>query len=188
LLIRSDVFPEDRRTCRLLPSPVVAEIQFKAFLRANKLRSRLVNIPCSSRTERFYIIIMHQSQPSVHGQPARHKPVQVWQLRDKETKMQVMRLEGSHQVPLHSNHQIILCYVRTLHSMTEMLCRPNFLTRFSPVIFSCFATRWLWLLNQADSKRCCGSRLATCSSNKLKSGYETVLTAACARQGCSATE
>jgi hypothetical protein len=56
---------------------------------------------------------------------------------------------------------------RTLHSMNEMLCRPNFLTCFSPVIFSCFATRWLWLLNQADSKRCCGSRLATCSSNTL---------------------
>jgi hypothetical protein len=41
---------------------------------------------------------------------------------------------------------------RTLHSMSEMLCRPNFLTCFSPVIFSCFATRWLWLLNQADTK------------------------------------
>jgi hypothetical protein len=41
---------------------------------------------------------------------------------------------------------------RTLHSMSELLCRPNFLTCFSPVIFSCFATSWLWLLNQADSK------------------------------------
>jgi hypothetical protein len=49
-----------------------------------------------------------------------------------------------------------------------MLCQPNFLTCFSPAIFSCFATRWLWLLNQADSKKCCGSRLATCSSNTLK--------------------
>jgi hypothetical protein len=43
---------------------------------------------------------------------------------------------------------------------------------FSPVIFSCFATRWLWLLNQADSKRCCGSRLATCSSNILNQAME----------------
>jgi hypothetical protein len=41
---------------------------------------------------------------------------------------------------------------RTLHSMSEVLCRPDFLTCFSPVIFSCFATRWLWLLNQADTK------------------------------------
>jgi hypothetical protein len=53
-----------------------------------------------------------------------------------------------------------------------MLCRPNFLTCFSPVIFSCFATRWLWLLNQADSERCCGSRLATCSSNTLNKAME----------------
>jgi hypothetical protein len=57
-------------------------------------------------------------------------------------------------------------------SMSEMLCRPNFLTCFSPVIFSCFATRWLWLLNQADSERCCGSRLATCSSNTLNQAME----------------
>jgi hypothetical protein len=57
---------------------------------------------------------------------------------------------------------------RTLQSVSEMLCRQkNFLTCFSPVIFSCFATRWLWLLNQADSKRCCGSGLATCSSFAL---------------------
>jgi hypothetical protein len=56
---------------------------------------------------------------------------------------------------------------RTLHSMSEMLCQLNFLTCFSPVIFSCFATRWLWLLNQAESKWCCGNRLATCSSNTL---------------------
>jgi hypothetical protein len=60
---------------------------------------------------------------------------------------------------------------RTLHSMSEMLCPPNFLTCFSPLIFSCFATRWLWL-NQADSKRCCGSRLATCSSNTLNRAME----------------
>jgi hypothetical protein len=59
---------------------------------------------------------------------------------------------------------------------------------YSPVILSSIATRWLWLLNQADSKKCCGSGLATYSSNTLKSGYGTVLTAACARQGCSATE
>jgi hypothetical protein len=72
------------------------------------------------------------------------------------------------------------------HSVSEMLCRPNFLTRFSPVIFSCFTAKWLWLLNQADSKKCCGSRLATCSSNTLNHG--TVLTAACALRGCSATE
>jgi hypothetical protein len=54
--------------------------------------------------------------------------------------------------------------------MSEMLCWPNFLTCFSPVIFSCFVTRWQQvghlLLNQA----------------------ETVLTATCARQGSSATE
>jgi hypothetical protein len=56
--------------------------------------------------------------------------------------------------------------------MSEMLCRQNFLTCFSPVIFSCFATRWLWLLNQTDSKRCCGSRLATCSSNTLNQAME----------------
>jgi hypothetical protein len=31
-------------------------------------------------------------------------------------------------------------------------CLPNFLSRFSPVIFSFFATRWLWLLTQADTK------------------------------------
>jgi hypothetical protein len=61
---------------------------------------------------------------------------------------------------------------RTLHSMCEMLCLPNFLTCFSPVMFSCFATRWLWLLNQADSKRCCGSRLATCSSITLNQAME----------------
>jgi hypothetical protein len=46
---------------------------------------------------------------------------------------------------------------RTLHSMSEMLCRTNLPTRFSPVIFSCFATRWLWLLNQADSNACVGA-------------------------------
>jgi hypothetical protein len=61
---------------------------------------------------------------------------------------------------------------RTLHSMSEMLWRPNFLTCLSPVIFSCFATRWLWFLNQADSKRCCGSSLATCSSNTLNQAME----------------
>jgi hypothetical protein len=37
---------------------------------------------------------------------------------------------------------------RTLHSMSEMLCRQN----VPPSCFSCFAIRWLWLLNQADSK------------------------------------
>jgi hypothetical protein len=42
----------------------------------------------------------------------------------------------------------------TLHSMSEMLCLPYFLTCFSPVIFSCFATRWLWLLNQDDWTEC----------------------------------
>jgi hypothetical protein len=60
---------------------------------------------------------------------------------------------------------------RTLHS-SEMLCRPNFRTCYSPVIFSCFASRWLWLLNQADSKRCCGSRLATCASDTLNQATE----------------
>jgi hypothetical protein len=34
---------------------------------------------------------------------------------------------------------------RTLHSMSEMLCRPNFLTSFSPVIFSCSGC-WIRLI------------------------------------------
>jgi hypothetical protein len=76
---------------------------------------------------------------------------------------------------------------RTIHSTSEMLCRPNFLTCFSPVIFSCFAARWLWLLNQADSKKC-WQQFSHLLLKYTKSGYGTVLTAACARQGCSATE
>jgi hypothetical protein len=65
---------------------------------------------------------------------------------------------------------------------------PNFLTCFSPVIFSCFATRWLWLLNQADSKTVLWQQVSHLLLKYTKLGYETVLTAACARQGCSATE
>jgi predicted RNA binding protein YcfA (HicA-like mRNA interferase family) len=76
---------------------------------------------------------------------------------------------------------------RTLHSMSEMLCRPNFLTCFSPVIFSCFATRWLWLLNQDDSKFVLRQKVSHLFLKHTKSGYGTVLTAACARQGCSAS-
>jgi hypothetical protein len=65
----------------------------------------------------------------------------------------------------------------------------NFLTCFSPVIFSCFATRWLWLLNQADSKKkVLWQQVSHLLLKYTKSGYETVLTAACARQGCSATD
>jgi hypothetical protein len=72
--------------------------------------------------------------------------------------------------------------------MSEMLCRPNFLTGFSHVIFSCFFTRWLWLLNQADSKKVLWQQVSHLLLKYTKSGYGTVLTAACARQGCSATE
>jgi hypothetical protein len=57
---------------------------------------------------------------------------------------------------------------------------------FSPW-FSCFATRWLWLLKQADSKSCWGSRLATHSSLICTTfGYRTELKAACDRPACSA--
>jgi hypothetical protein len=72
--------------------------------------------------------------------------------------------------------------------MSEILCRPDFLTCFSPVIFSCFTTRWLWLLNQADLKTGVVAAVSHLLLKYTKSGYETVLTAACARQGCSATE
>jgi hypothetical protein len=54
------------------------------------------------------------------------------------------------------------------------------------VIFSCFATRWLWLLNQADSKMVLWQQVG--HLKYTKSGYEIVLTAACAHQGCSAKE
>jgi hypothetical protein len=72
--------------------------------------------------------------------------------------------------------------------MNQILCRPNFLTCFSPVIFSCFAIRWLWLLNQADSKNVLWQQVSHLLLKYTKSGYGTVLTAACARQGYSATE
>jgi hypothetical protein len=39
---------------------------------------------------------------------------------------------------------------RTLHSMSEMLCRQKFPNRVSHPWFSCSATRWLWLLNWYD--------------------------------------
>jgi hypothetical protein len=56
-----------------------------------------------------------------------------------------------------------------------MLCRPNFLTCFSPMIFSCFATRWLWLLNQADSKKVLWQQISHLLLKYTKSGYRTVL-------------
>jgi hypothetical protein len=37
---------------------------------------------------------------------------------------------------------------RALQSMSEMLCRQTFLDHVSHPWFFCFATRWLWLLNQ----------------------------------------
>jgi hypothetical protein len=39
---------------------------------------------------------------------------------------------------------------RTLHSMSEMLHPQNFSNPVSHTWFSCFATRWCWLLNQDD--------------------------------------
>jgi hypothetical protein len=65
---------------------------------------------------------------------------------------------------------------RTLRSTSEMLCRQNFPTPISHPCFSWYTTRWLCVEVQT-------SHLLLICTNL---GYGTVLTAACARQGCSA--
>jgi hypothetical protein len=54
--------------------------------------------------------------------------------------------------PVVPCHRFMACK-GTLQSMNEMLCQQNFPARFLTRDF-CFATRWLWWLNLADSKLC----------------------------------
>jgi hypothetical protein len=55
-------------------------------------------------------------------------------------------------------------------------------------LFSCFATRWLWLLNQVDSKFALRQQASHLLLIRTDFGYGTVVTAACARPGCIATD
>jgi hypothetical protein len=76
---------------------------------------------------------------------------------------------------------------RTLHSMSEMICRPNFLTCFSPASPASLPDGsgcWIRLIR----KPVLWQQVSHLLHKYTEWGYETVLTAACARQGCSATE
>jgi hypothetical protein len=63
-------------------------------------------------------------------------------------------------------HRFTACK-RTLHSMSEMLCRPNFPHRFSPVTLLFRYQMALVVESGWFEWVCLGSRLATCSSFAL---------------------
>jgi hypothetical protein len=71
--------------------------------------------------------------------------------------------------------------------MSEMLCRPNFLTCFSPASPASLPDGsgcWIRLIRKPVTWQ----QVSHLLLKYTESGYETVLTAACARQGSSTTE
>jgi hypothetical protein len=71
--------------------------------------------------------------------------------------------------------------------MSEMLCRQNFLTCFSPASPASLPDGsgcWIRLIRKPVT----WEQVSHLLHKYTESGYETVLTAACGRQGCSATE
>jgi hypothetical protein len=72
--------------------------------------------------------------------------------------------------------------------MSEMLCRPNFPHLFLTLDIPLLRYQMALVVESGWFETVLWQQVSHLLLKYTKSGYETVLTAACARQGCSATE